>query len=66
MKDSKYYIVENKALATAIAFISGQTYYTFDDRYCKDRKLYSFLKTKKFEDILTTIINLKKQYNENN
>lgn len=58
----KTYIIENKNLALAISYIISEDFYTFDDRYNEGKKIYSFLKTKKFEEVLTIMTNLKKQY----
>lgn len=59
---NKTYIVENKNLALAISYIINENFYTFDDRYNEGKKIYSFLKTEKFEEVLTIMTNLKKQY----
>jgi hypothetical protein len=64
--ESKTYIVKNKNLALAISYIINQDFYTYDDRFNEGKKVYSFIKTKKFEDVLTLVTNLKKEYGENN
>lgn len=63
MKDSKYYIIENKGLAIAISYLINEDFMTFDDRYCKDRKLYSFIKTDKFQKALALLPKLRKEFN---
>ena len=38
----KYCVIRNKALASAIAFITGEKYYTYEDRDDNTKKVYSF------------------------
>ena len=61
----KVYIIESKALAIAISFIIDEDFYTYDDRYVKDKKIYSFLKTEKFKKALKTILDLKDEFKNN-
>lgn len=62
----KTYIVKNKNLALAISYIINEDFYTYEDKYNEGKKIYSFLKTQKFEEVLTIMTNLKKQYSKNN
>lgn len=61
----KVYIIESKALAIAISFVIDEDFYTYDDRYVKGKKLYSFLKTEKFKKAFKTIIELKDELKNN-
>lgn len=45
--NKKYFIVRNKAFADALGFITGQEYYTFNDKNNKNKKYYSFIRTDK-------------------
>lgn len=58
-----YYIIENKGLAIAISYLISEDFYTFNDKFCKDRKLYSFIKTDKFKKALDILPKLRKEFN---
>ena len=57
----QYTMVRNKALACAIAFITHENYYTFDDNLNKGKKCYSFKRTKKFLYAMDKIAKLKQE-----
>ena len=54
---NKYYTIRNKALAIAIAYITNEKFYTDDDGY-------SFIRTKKFNQALNEIQELKNKLKE--
>lgn len=54
---NKYYTIRNKALATAIAYVTDEKFYTYDDGY-------SFVRTKKFNQALNEIQELKNKLKE--
>lgn len=60
----KYYIIRNKALAGAIAFLTKESYYTYNDKYDKTKKIYSFKRTKKFDLAIDEIDKLVKKINK--
>jgi hypothetical protein len=60
---NKVYIIENKALAMAISYIIQEDFFTYDDRYNEGKKIYSFLKTEKFQKVLPILTNLRKEFN---
>lgn len=60
---SKVYIIESKALAIAISYVIGEDFYTYDDRFNKGKKIYSFLKTEKFKKALKIVLDLKEELN---
>lgn len=57
-----YYILNNKALALAISYIIDEDYYTYDNKYEKGKKVYSFKNTDKFQKALTIMTNLRKDF----
>lgn len=60
MNNKDYYIIRNKALATAIAFISGQNYEKIVDRYSNTEKyFYKFRDNENFKNTLNEIMSLK-------
>lgn len=63
MVNNKVYIIENKALAIAISYIISEDFYTYDDKYNDGKKIYSFLKTEKFQKALPILTNLRKEFN---
>ena len=60
----KYYVIRNKALASAIAFITKEPYYTYEDREDNTKKVYSFKRTKKFDLAIDEIDKLVKKINK--
>ena len=59
----KYYVVKNKALACAIAFVTNEKYFTYDNINDSSKKVYSFRKTKKFDYAMKKINELLKEIN---
>ena len=57
-----YYILNNKALALAISYIINEDYFTYDNKYEKGKKVYSFKNTDKFQKALTIMTNLRKDF----
>ena len=57
----EYYIIRNKALASAIAFVTKEPYFTYEDRYDNTRKVYSFKRTEKFNYAMGQIDKLVKE-----
>ena len=53
----KHYTIRNKALALAIAYVTNESFYTYDDGY-------SFIRTKKFNQALNEIQELKNKLKE--
>ena len=52
---NKYYIMKNKNMAITISFLLNKPFYTFDDRFEKGKKVYSFEDNEKFREILTLV-----------
>lgn len=65
-KESKFCVIRNKALASAIAFVTGEKYYTYEDRDDNTKKVYSFKRTNKFNYAMTKIDELAKEIVEIN
>jgi hypothetical protein len=64
MNQSKeYYIIKDQGLAKAISYITNEDFYTYDDRYYKDKKVYSFKYTDKFKKALELLPTLRKEFN---
>jgi hypothetical protein len=61
--DCNFYIIKDKGLAIAISYITNEDFYTYDDRYIKDKKVYSFKYTKKFKKALEILPELRKDLN---
>lgn len=53
--NSEYYYIKSKTLASALAYMTGQTYYILDDKYDSNKKKYSFKDTQKFRNALHLI-----------
>ena len=62
----KYCVIRNKALASAIAFITGEKYYTYEDRDDNTKKVYSFKRTNKFNYAMNKIDELAKEMDKIN
>lgn len=58
----KYYYIRNLHLAQSISYITGQRFYTYDDRFHQGQKCYRFIKTDKFIEVLNLIQEMKCQY----
>lgn len=61
MNKDKYYIISNKALALAIAYTTGEKFYTYDDKFNEGKKIYSFINSDKFKEAYQIINDLKKK-----
>lgn len=59
----KYYLIRNKALALAIAYTTGEKFYTYDDKFENNKKVYSFKYTDNFKVAFNEICNLKDKLN---
>ena len=66
MSESKYYVMTNKFMADAISYILGESYYIFNDRFNKGKKVYSFKDDTKFREVLTLVSNARNKYNQFN
>lgn len=62
-KERKYYWITDKYLADCIKYISHENYFTYDDRYNKGEKIYSFKNTFKVKKALEIILNTKQELN---
>ncbi|MBY6838797.1 hypothetical protein [Clostridium botulinum] len=61
---NKYYIVNDKGLAIALSYVINEDFFTYDDKHCKDKKVYSFKYTDKFKRALQLLPNLRKDFNK--
>ena len=59
--EKDFYIIKNKSLAIAVSYAIGEDFYTYDDRFNKGKKVYSFKNTEKFKKALDSIIDLRKE-----
>ncbi|EPB8168461.1 hypothetical protein [Clostridium perfringens] len=59
----KYYVMKNKNMAIAVSFLLGKPFYTFDDRFNKGKKVYSFEDNDKFREILTLVSTIRNANN---
>ncbi|MDQ0149231.1 hypothetical protein ACFO6R_06435 [Eubacterium multiforme] len=64
MNDKKFYIIRNKALALAIAYTTGEEFYTYDDKFEAGNKVYSFKYTDRFKVAFDEICNLRDKLNK--
>ena len=62
----KYCVIRNKALASAIAFLTNERYYTYEDRDNINKKVYSFQRTKKFDYAMSQIDKIAKEIEKMN
>jgi succinate dehydrogenase/fumarate reductase flavoprotein subunit len=59
----EFYLINSKSLATVINYLTGERYYTYDDKLNEGQKIYSFKNTEKLKQALTKIKELKKDFN---
>ena len=65
MRKMKYFVINNKRLAEALAYLS-HTYMIFDDREVYGRKIYSFEDSEELRDDIKSINNLRIKRNNFN
>lgn len=51
----EYYVIRNKALANMLGFLLKEDYYTFDDKFDKNKKIYTFKNTEKLKECLDDV-----------
>lgn len=56
----KYKTIKNKNLAITLAYMTGQEFLTYNNRYDNTKKVYSFENTNRFQDAYTIVMNFKK------
>lgn len=56
-----YFIKDNKAMAMGLAYMLNENFFIFDDRFDKDKKVYSFKNTNKFKVALDLMVNFRKE-----
>lgn len=56
---NKYKIVRDKDLASAIVFLTNESYMVFDDKNDNTKKIYSFILTKNVQIAIDRLIELK-------
>lgn len=59
----EFYIINSKSLATVINYLTGEKYFTYDDKLNEGKKIYSFRNTEEFKKALTKIKEFKKEFN---
>lgn len=59
----EYCVIRNKALACAIAFATNEKYFTYEDKYDKTKKVYSFKRTNRFNYAMNKWNELKNELN---
>lgn len=64
MENKKYYVLDNKYMADAISYLLGRRYYIFNDKYNKDKKIYSFKDDMRFREVLTLVYDTRQKYND--
>lgn len=62
MKKNKYYFVKSENYAKTIHFLSGISYYVFDDSNNEGKSIYSFENSDKLQEVLGIINNTIKKY----
>ena len=60
-KKYKYHLVYTEGFAKAIFFMTGESYYVFDDKYRPDRKIYSFKNSEKIQNAIRIIKKTRKE-----
>lgn len=58
--DIKFKTIKNKNLAITLAYMTGQDFFTYDNRYDDTKKVYSFENTPKFQQAYTLVMDFKK------
>ena len=56
----KYKTIKNKNLAITLAYMTGQEFLTYNNRYDNTKRVYSFENTNRFQDAYTIVMNFKK------
>lgn len=60
MKEKQeFYVVKSKGLAVTLQYVFGFDYYAYEHHSEPGKKVYSFIKTKEFNDALTLIMSLR-------
>ncbi|WP_244835235.1 hypothetical protein [Clostridium sp. BJN0001] len=59
--EKKYYFITNKYLADTMSYLLQERYYKLDNKDYKDRKIYSFVNTAKFREVLTLVQKIKNE-----
>lgn len=62
MNKQEYVLIRDQGLATTLSYLTNEKYFIFDDKFEKDKKVYSFVKTEKFKKALELIPSLRKQF----
>ena len=62
----KYCVIRNKALASAIAFLTNERYYTYEDRDDINKKVYSVQRTRKFDYAMSQMDKIAKEIEKMN
>lgn len=62
VEKSKYYFVKSENYAKTIHFLSGISYYVFNDSQNKDKRIYSFERSEKLNEVLCIINETTKKY----
>lgn len=58
--DIKFKTIKNKNLAITLAYMTGQDFFTYDNRYDNTKKVYCFENTENFQRAYTIIMNFRK------
>lgn len=62
-KKSKYYAVRSKPLAYGIKFLTGQSFYKYNDDET-GAEIYSFIKTDNFNEAMTMLFDSRDKINK--
>lgn len=61
MENKKYYIVNTKQLANTIHYLTGLTYFAYENKKDSSKQVYSFEDTPQFRNALSLINDLRNE-----
>lgn len=61
IKESNYYVVKSLDLAKSILFVTGESYYIYDDREGRNKKIYIFKKSERLLKAIELIFKVKEE-----
>lgn len=61
MSESDFYVIKSKNMAMALKWL-GFEYYVYESKEYKNKKVYSFIRTTKFEQARIELLALQREY----
>lgn len=57
--ENDFKVIRSKNLAVTVSYISHEDFYTYEDKFEKGKKVYSFKNTDKFQKALDLVLKLR-------